>query len=271
MRPPCASVEPGGDAGPPKRMFEQAEIAMSGTNEDRHLVEPHAQTCFSKHPARHLDAFASLARRRKEFDGPVELAYWRLALGVEEESTDTSQVIERIRASRFYNRSAHRREMPNRVAISIRHSREHNRGAGCQRLDELSLRGMVQRDVEQHDPVVGLTAVWPLRASKHCRSRAKEASPINRTRVGEAGIEAFEQNRQVRARQRQGRQRGPANLRKAELLQRSRQRPWKARRRRDRGKVLERGVTRRLECGSRGDGLGAQLGCWPTFDRWRAR
>ena len=260
MRPSCASVEPCRYAGPPKRMFEQTEVAVGGTNEDRHLVEQHARPCFSKHPARHFNAFASLARRGKELDGPVELAQWRMALGVEEKSTDTRQVVERIRAFRFENHSAHRREMPNRVAIPRRHSREDTRGAGCQGLDELSLRSMIQRDVEQHDPVVGLATVCRLRAAKHCRGCAKEASSIDRPRVGEAGVEAFEQSRQVRTRQRQGRKRGPADLRKAELLQRSRQRPWKARCRRDRGKVLERGVSRRLECGSRGDSLRAERG-----------
>jgi len=183
-------------------MFQQAEVAVGGTNEDRHLVEPHARPCFSKHPARHFNAFASLAGRGKELDGPVELAYWRMTLSVEEESTDIRQVVERIRAFRFQHRCAHRREMLNRVAIPRRHSREDNRGAGCQRLDELSLRGMIQRDVEQHDPVVGLATVCPLRASKHCRGCAKEASSIDRPRVGEAGVEAFEQSRQVRTRQR---------------------------------------------------------------------
>ena len=107
MRPSCASVEPCRYAGPPKRMFEQAEVAVGGTNEDRHLVEQHARPCFSKHPARHFNAFATLARRRKELDGPVELAHRRMTLGVEEESTDTRQVVERIRAFRFQNHSAH--------------------------------------------------------------------------------------------------------------------------------------------------------------------
>jgi hypothetical protein len=125
-------------------MFEQAKVAMWGANEDRHLVEPHTCPCFSKHPARHFNAFAPLTRRGKELDGSIELTHWRLALGVEEESADACQVAHGIRWPCFHNHSAHRREMLHRVTIPLRHGREHHRGAGRERLDELSLRSVVQ-------------------------------------------------------------------------------------------------------------------------------
>ena len=140
-------------------MFEQAEVTLGRTDQDRHLVETDASPGLSEHTTQHLDALTSLARRRKELDGPIEISLWWLLVGTKEKLPEEGQPsfapFTFLKGVQPLHRSTHRRQMLHRMAVAMGHGRKYRGRAGDQRGHQFLLSGVIKRHVQQHDHVRG--------------------------------------------------------------------------------------------------------------------
>src|SRR5215218_6897047 len=84
MRSAGASIEPGLDACPFERMFEQALIVLRGADEDGHLIERDAAPRFRKHSPGYLHALAAFAGSGEELQRSIQHARRRRIVGNQE-------------------------------------------------------------------------------------------------------------------------------------------------------------------------------------------